>query len=1305
MSQTDAKFRFLSVTGYLGLYHKGLFRREYRRYWFWFDEQSCSLKYFKNQETYRQCLHDPLGCIDMRYAKVTPPMALQTGANNEFQINSESQVYTLAAETPDSAHDWIKKLQDKREEWIKVESAKEANTDGKKRTMMPLHQRPGAVLAPTPEEDETEGSPSTVRRIISSKILSSSSRHSAKLLQHSDHFDRFDRFDPRRLTEPSSSFVENRSSSRPKQIPVQRSMSDSEEATTKPASQAELRKSRTPEPYDDRPASANRYTSLPMTLSKEERDKLQLEHDFHQSREDVTRMHKEVMRLQDKLEKRDQEIVKLNKELAELKEESTKSRHRPQDNLREENESYKDIIEQYKRSTQNLVDEINLHKLHDKEHERRISMERHKVAEVERELMQFKAKYVLLLSDRFKITIPNPAGAQEDEIDPEEEENSNELLWLLKQEGGDNPVFESYKSKFEDEYGDLHDWQGGTPIQHYLCRQLYTHYTQHVQEARLQEWEDYLSQVKHRTKPYWDLPVGSDRTKKREFRNLLRKGIPIQYRAQVWTSLVYRLMSKTKEVKDAAAGKGNSYYQSLLQSKGESTSAEKQIQLDLFRTLPSNRHFKIGGQGAPKLENILVAFSRHNKNVGYCQGMNMLVAISLLFLDEETAFWFLAAIIEKLLPRDYYTPGLLGAQADQAVVRELVAEKLPRLNAHLQQYSIDVTLVTFNWFLTLFVDALPTESVLRILDCFLFEGMKVLFRMTLGILRVNERRVLNLTDPVALFQFLKEVARHTFDMEAVFSAAFQELEPFPSRHFLSTRQHNHYSKIKVQWTAREKEREQQAIAQKKTKGSLSKQTQLSLLASSFASREQQPQRHLVWECGCVRGTTEAWLACGERQQGRIGIVSVDGGLNMEIPNTDVGSRVICIRVLPCDLVLLGTLDFSLHAIDCKTRKEVWSIKMNDSVLDIVTTDDCTIFAALADGFVAVLHTVSANPPDSPPILIRIGSTAVPCIELSNEELWCGCGKSITVMCARTYEPVQSLVIEDSLGKLYKMEEGKHGIWASFRSSTVVCLFDVEHYVKLLQIDYTALLVDELPAGQNPTDYRITSLLPIENYLWLGAGNGTVHIFSIAANVPNPRQRIRQMVKQSSEAREPTDQPQAHQSGGLLSKATVDGTSSTVKERQFKPTSRTDYYNKRRKTTFGQTLRRDIRGESTKVPRIFKLILEKSNRVVESPNEAVRVILPLSHEEDCFAVSCVHSLTEGQKTVQVWKCPPAEGPSTWVFGYLPSYEMPRLQTEDEDPATELGKVPTTSPPPGDSELKELSTVQEQSQETFDSTTRL
>ena len=42
-------------------------------------------------------------------------------------------------------------------------------------------------------------------------------------------------------------------------------------------------------------------------------------------------------------------------------------------------------------------------------------------------------------------------------------------------------------------------------------------------------------------------------------------------------------------------------------------------------------------------------------------------------------------------------------------MKKLVAEKLPCLNEHLQINGIDVTIVTFKWFLTLFVDGLPTE--------------------------------------------------------------------------------------------------------------------------------------------------------------------------------------------------------------------------------------------------------------------------------------------------------------------------------------------------------------------------------------------------------------------------------------------------------------------------------------------------------------------------------------------------------------------------------------------------------------------
>lgn len=57
---------------------------------------------------------------------------------------------------------------------------------------------------------------------------------------------------------------------------------------------------------------------------------------------------------------------------------------------------------------------------------------------------------------------------------------------------------------------------------------------------------------------------------------------------------------------------------------------------------------------------------------------------------------------------------------------------------------------------------------MRILDCFLLEGHKVLFRVALAILKVNEAHILSMSDPVALFQYLKQVARHAFDVEQLF---------------------------------------------------------------------------------------------------------------------------------------------------------------------------------------------------------------------------------------------------------------------------------------------------------------------------------------------------------------------------------------------------------------------------------------------------------------------------------------------------------------------------------------------------------
>jgi len=45
--------------------------------------------------------------------------------------------------------------------------------------------------------------------------------------------------------------------------------------------------------------------------------------------------------------------------------------------------------------------------------------------------------------------------------------------------------------------------------------------------------------------------------------------------------------------------------------------------------------------------------------------------------------------------------------------------------AHFEQYRIDVSLITFNWFLVAFVDSLVSDILLRVWDAFLYEGTKV----------------------------------------------------------------------------------------------------------------------------------------------------------------------------------------------------------------------------------------------------------------------------------------------------------------------------------------------------------------------------------------------------------------------------------------------------------------------------------------------------------------------------------------------------------------------------------------------------
>ncbi|XP_003785212.1 TBC1 domain family member 2A isoform X3 [Otolemur garnettii] len=257
-----------------------------------------------------------------------------------------------------------------------------------------------------------------------------------------------------------------------------------------------------------------------------------------------------------------------------------------------------------------------------------------------------------------------------------------------------------------------------------------------------------------------------------ELKQLLRAGVPHEHRPRVWRWLVHLRVQHLHTP---------GYYQELLsRSQASEHPAARQIELDLNRTFPNNKHFTCPTSSFPdKLRRLLLAFSWQNPTIGYCQGLNRLAAIALLVLeDEENAFWCLVAIVETILPADYYSKMLMASQVDQRVLQDLLSEKLPRLMAHLRQYRVDLSLITFNWFLVVFADSLISDILFRVWDAFLYEGTKVVFRYALAIFKYNEEEILRLQDSLEIYQFLRLFTKTICNSRKLMNIAFNDMNPF-----------------------------------------------------------------------------------------------------------------------------------------------------------------------------------------------------------------------------------------------------------------------------------------------------------------------------------------------------------------------------------------------------------------------------------------------------------------------------------------------------------------------------------------------
>lgn len=204
-----------------------------------------------------------------------------------------------------------------------------------------------------------------------------------------------------------------------------------------------------------------------------------------------------------------------------------------------------------------------------------------------------------------------------------------------------------------------------------------------------------------------------------------RKGIPPGVRARAW-----QYLCGGKFQLEHNPGK----YEEYLRQTGDPKYMDD-ITKDLHRQFPNHEMFlSKGGHGQTDLFNILKAYTIHNPADGYCQAQAPIAGVLLMHMPAEQAFWCLVAICDKYVT-GYFSPGLEAIQLDGEVLSGLVKKTFPSIYKHLKKQHIEPIMYMTEWFMCIFTRNLSWGCVLRLWDTFLCEGVKVLFRTALLVMR------------------------------------------------------------------------------------------------------------------------------------------------------------------------------------------------------------------------------------------------------------------------------------------------------------------------------------------------------------------------------------------------------------------------------------------------------------------------------------------------------------------------------------------------------------------------------------------
>ena len=235
------------------------------------------------------------------------------------------------------------------------------------------------------------------------------------------------------------------------------------------------------------------------------------------------------------------------------------------------------------------------------------------------------------------------------------------------------------------------------------------------------------------------------------------KGPPECFRLISWIVLNNIPLDRNKEVYD--------FYIKKELNQEIKTSIIKDIQ----RTFSNKETLEILRPKEKKLYNVLKAFSNLDFNLGYCQGMNLIVGFLLNvsdFIESEVFFLLISMFSSTFQERtiknyNFSIRGMFSEGFPLLLFMNYIFDKefsklLPELKKKFDNFLITYDVWIGKWFQTIFTLILPIEWCKRLFDCIFVNGIFFQIYFGLALVILLEKNLNKLEDDSEILNYFKE---------------------------------------------------------------------------------------------------------------------------------------------------------------------------------------------------------------------------------------------------------------------------------------------------------------------------------------------------------------------------------------------------------------------------------------------------------------------------------------------------------------------------------------------------------------------